>query len=141
VSANIVEALKTRALVPSGSYIAEVAEQPRPKPITSYGREGVGFFLKILEGEFADRLAPVDLFANAPQNDSRIHHDVIFLTAWVDLLGVKEASRLTELIGRLRKAGEGKRLEFKLQRQTWNGRTELRLTEARLLPPQGGGGG
>jgi hypothetical protein len=131
---NVVESLKARVLLPSGPYIAEVAKQPRPRKAVSRGRLGVSLTFKILEGEFAGRLAPVDLFIEAQQNDRRVHHDVVALTAWLDLLGVGKAPSLIRLIEQLRQAAEGKRLEFTLQRQTWGGGLELQLTTVRLVP-------
>src|SRR4029077_9689691 len=95
---NVVESFKSRRLVPSGSFVAEIAKQPRPRPVTSFGRQGVGFTLTILEGEFAGRSAPVDLLVTGQRNDRRINHDVDVLTVWCDLLGVKAATKLTELI-------------------------------------------
>jgi hypothetical protein len=131
---NVVETLKSRVLVPNGSYIAEVAKQPGPRNVVSHGRQGVSLMFKVLEGEFAGRLAPVDLFVKAQQNDRRIHHDVAALTAWADLLGVASAPSLVKLIEQLGQAAQGKRLEFTLQRQTWGGGTELQLTEVRITP-------
>jgi hypothetical protein len=133
VIVNIVETLKTQALVPSGSYIAEVAKSPKPKPAISFGRQGVEVALKILEGEFAGRSFPVDLLVNGQRNDRRINHDVDVLTAWCELLGVKTATRLTELIELLRQAGQGKKVEFKLERERRGGALELRIVEVKLL--------
>ena len=132
--ANIVETLKTRALVPSGSYIAEVVEQPEPRKVINRNRQGVGFAFKVLEGEFAGRLAPVELFVQAQQSDRRIHHDVVVLTAWLDLLGVDKAPSLVKLIEQLRQAAQGKRLEFAFQRQAWGGGLELQLAGVRIAP-------
>lgn len=131
---NVIETLKSRVLIPSGLYIAEVAKQPNPRNVVSPGREGVSLTFKILEGEFAGRLAPVDLFIKAQQNDRRVHHDVVVLTAWLDLLEVGKAPSLVKLIEQLRQAAQGKRLEFTLQRQTWGGGIELQLTAVRLVP-------
>jgi hypothetical protein len=131
---NVVETLKSRVLLPGGPYIAEVAKRPGPRNVVSRGREGVNLTFKVLEGEFAGRLAPVDLFIKAQQNDRRIHHDVVVLTAWLDLLGVDKAPSLVKLIEQLRQAAQGKRLQFTLQRQTWGGGVELQLTEVRLVP-------
>ena len=131
---NVIETLKSRVLLPSGPYIAEVAKRPRPSKAISRGRQGVSLTFKILEGGFAGRLAPVDLFIEAPQNDRRVHHDVVVLTAWLDLVGVDKAPSLVKLIEQLRQAAEGKRLQFTLQRQAWGGGIELQLTEVRLAP-------
>jgi hypothetical protein len=131
---NIVEILKARTLVPSGSYIAEVARQPRPRAITRRGRQGVNFSLRITEGEFANRFAPVNLLIKGEANDLRVNYDVDVLTAWFDLLGPPAASRLTELIEQLRQAAQGKRLAFTLQRQTWGGGLELQLARVRIAP-------
>jgi hypothetical protein len=131
---NVVKSIKSRALVPSGSYIAEVAKQPKPRAITRRGRQGVGLLLKITEGEFAGRVVPVDLLTKGEPNDLRVNYDVDVLTAWFDLLGSPAAPRLTELIEKLRQAAEGKRLQFTLQRQTWGGGLELQLTSVRIAP-------
>jgi uncharacterized protein DUF669 len=132
---NVVESFKSQRLVSSGSFVAEVAKQPKPKPVTSFGRQGVGITLKILEGEFAGRSIPVDLLVTGQRNDRRINHDVDVLTAWCDLLGVKAATRLTELIELLRQAGHGKRVQFKLERQSRSGGLELQITEVKVLEP------
>ena len=132
---NVVEGFKSQRLVHSGSFVAEVAKQPKPKPVTSFGRQGVGITLKILEGEFAGHQAPVDLFVKAQRNDRRVNFDVDVLTAWCDLLGVAQAATLTELVELLRQAGQGKRVEFKLERQRRSGELELQITEVKVLEP------
>jgi hypothetical protein len=132
---NVVESLKSRVLVPGGPYNAEVAKQPGPRNVVRHGRQGVTLTFKILEGEFEGRLAPVDLFVEAQKNnDLRINHDVVVLTAWLNLLGVGPAPSLIKLIEQLRQAAQGKRLQFTLQRQAWGGGLELQLTEVRLVP-------
>ena len=116
---NVVEGFKYQRLAISGSFVAEVAKQPKPKPVTSFGRQGVGITLKILEGEFAGHQVPVDLLVKGQRNDRRVNYDVDVLTAWCDLLGrQRRRATLTGLIELLRQAGQGKRIEFKLERQT-----------------------
>ena len=80
---------------------------------------------------------PVDLLIKGQQNDRRINHDVDVLTAWCDLLGVKgrDGLNLTGLIELLRQAGQGKRIEFKLERQSRGGGLELQITEVKVLEP------
>jgi hypothetical protein len=48
-------------------------------------------------------------------------------------LGVKAATKLTELIELLRQAGQGKKVEFKLERERRGGALELRIVEVKLL--------
>lgn len=134
---NVVEGLKYQRLPLSGFFVAEIAKSPKPRPVINFGRQGIGITLKILEGEFAGRLFPVDLLVKGQQNDRRINHDVDVLAAWCDLLGVKGRGglNLTGLIELLRQAGQGKRVEFKLERQRRGGGLELQITEVKVLEP------
>ncbi len=127
---NVVELIKSSAPLPSGSYIAEIAEDPPPRSANGRDRLGVGFTLKVAEGPAKGRLAVVELFVH-PTGTSRVDRDLDVLAVWCDCLGVDNADTLVKLIEKLREAAAGKRLEFTLRRNEWAGGLDLHLTAVR----------
>ncbi len=127
---NVVETIKFRAPLPSGCYIAAVADSPKPRVINDHGRPGVSLALKVVEGDAKGRMAVVELLVH-PIGNRRVDRDLDVLSTWCDCLGVDSADTLIELIEKLRDAAAGKRLEFTLRRNEWAGGIELHLTSVR----------
>ena len=127
---NIVELIKSNAPLQSGSYIAEIAEDPPPRSANGRGRLGVGFTLRVTEGPAKGRLAVVELFVD-PAGTSRVDRDLDVLSMWCACFGVENADTLIALIKRLREAAAGKRVEFTLRRNEWPGGLDLHLIAVR----------
>ncbi len=132
---NVVELIKSSAPLPSGSYIAEIAEDPPPRSANGRGRLGVGLTLKVVEGPAKGRVTVVELFVH-PSGTSRVDRDLDVLLMWCDCLGVDNADTLIALIERLREAAASKRLEFTFRRNEWAGGIELHLTAVRMAQAQ-----
>jgi hypothetical protein len=130
---NINEALSpARIPLGDGRYIGVVADL-KPREISGDGREGAEFVIKITEGEFKARLVAVKLITAGPAK-GRVEHDLLLLKEWRNALGANGApTSWSELIEQLRAAAAGKRLEFALNRNTFNGFTELRLTSVQVI--------
>jgi hypothetical protein len=60
--------------------------------------------------------------------------DLLALEMWCHCLGVDSAVTLTELIGKLRDAAVGKRIEFELDCHRWKGGVDVHLIGVRLAP-------
>jgi hypothetical protein len=67
-------------------------------------------------------------------NRSRLLSDIVALGTWCDCVGVDSATTPTELIEKLRDAGEGKRVEFELDCRRWRGGVDVYLLGVRLAP-------
>jgi hypothetical protein len=130
---NVVNAIKFRAPLASGAYIAVIADAPKPREIDDPDRRGVSFTLKVLEGDAKGRLAAIELLVQARRGARRVDRDLLVLDQWCDCLGVDSATTLTELIAKLRDAAGGKRVEFAILRNEWRGGVELQLTAIRVL--------
>jgi hypothetical protein len=131
---NIRETIKYRSPLPSGSYIAIIADVPKPREISdpARGRQGISLALRVAEGDAQGRLASFDLIIQP--HGYRADRDLLVLDQWCDCLGVDSADSLTELIEKLQKAGIGKRLEFTIQRNEWQGGVSVALTAVRVAP-------
>jgi hypothetical protein len=131
---NIVETIKFRAPLAAGRYIAAGADLPKPREISDRGRQGVSFTLKVVEGAAKSRLAAVEIVVQAKDGARRAARDLDVLAMWCDALGVDSASTLTELIGKLRAAAVGKRVEFELGCHRWSGGVDVYIAGVRLAP-------
>jgi hypothetical protein len=130
----VVDAIKFRAPLQSGGYIAAVADAPKPRVINEPKRNGITFTLKVLEGDVKGRIATIDLLVQASGNHHCVYRDLLVLDQWCDCLAVDSADSLVELVGKLQQAALGKRLEFTLLRSEWRGGVELQLTSVRVAP-------
>jgi hypothetical protein len=138
---NVVESIKFRAPLPSGCYIAVIADSPKPRAIDERGRVGVSLTLKVMEGDAKGRMAAIELIIQASSGASRVARDLDLLKMWCDCLGAGSATSLVELVEKLRQAATGKRLEFTLQRNDWAGGVQLNPTSVRIAPAEGAVGG
>jgi hypothetical protein len=129
---NIVQSLKAGAPPPSGAYIGVVTGAPQV--INDFRRRGVRFVIEIVEGAASGRRATVELITELKVGGSRSRmlSDHLALEMWCDCVGVDSAETLTELIGKLRDAAVGKRIEFELDFHRWNGGVDVYLIGVRL---------
>jgi hypothetical protein len=129
---NILQSLKANAPPPSGSCIAVVTSAPQA--INDFRRRGVRFVLEVTEGHGSGRRARIELIIElkAGGNRARMLSDYLALEQWCDCLGVDSATTLTELIGKLRDAAVGKRVEFELDCRRWSGGVDVSLIGVRL---------
>ena len=131
---NIIQSLKANALPPSGVNIGVVTGAPHA--INDFRRRGVRFVIEIVEGAASGRRATIELITELKigGNRSRMLSDYSALEKWCDCLGVDSAVTLTELIGKLRDAAVGKRIEFELDCHRWKGGVDVHLIGVRLAP-------
>jgi hypothetical protein len=136
---NVVEAIKFRAPLTDGVYVAIIADSPKPREISTPARHSVSFTLKVTEGPARGRLAAFEL--NIQATNRRVDRDLDVLSMWCSCLGVDSAASLVEMMEKLRQAATGKRLEFTVQRNEWRGGVDLQITAVRLAPADGGENG
>ena len=131
---NVVESLKVNTPPPSGVYTCVVTGAPQA--INDFRRRGVRFVLEVAEGPASGRRATVELVTELKVggNRSRLLSDLLALEMWFDCLGVDSAATWTELVGKLRDAAVGKRIEFELDCHRWKGGVDVHLIGVRLAP-------
>ena len=133
---NVLDTLTAKALLKDGAYVAVVADfKPKLLEDPKYGREAIRFTLKVVEGPDKGRLATVELLIGAPElQKGRVRHDLGLLDRWRLALGIVDpVLTWPDLIEACRAAAVGKRVEFTIWQNVWNGNLELRLSSVRVL--------
>jgi hypothetical protein len=131
---NIVESIKTNSPLLSGAYVGAVTSAPQV--INDSRRRGVRFVIEVAEGPTSGRQATVELIfeLKVGGNRARMLSDHLAVEMWCDCLGVDSAATVSELIGKLRDAALGKRVEFELECRRWKGGVDVYLIGVRLVP-------
>jgi hypothetical protein len=132
---NVLDTLAANVPLKDGAYIAVVVLKPKLLEDREYGREVIRFTIKVVEGSHKGRLATVELLTKAPEiQKARVSHDLNLLDQWRLALNITApVHSWPDLIEAYRAAAVGKRVEFSLWQQIWNGNLYLRLSSVKVL--------